>query len=106
MEEDDYSRSGAEFTHELREDDRYHVSHFIKEHTHSIDLTYRPVPKSSGEFYDSCRGRSGDEEVGGLEAIGGFGAPLVFFAETPEDEDEGENGGEEDGEPGSRRDFG
>lgn len=42
----------------------------------------------------------------GLEAVFGFGAPLIFFAEAPEHEDEGENCRQENGEPGARGDLG
>lgn len=35
----------------------------------------------------------------------GFGSPLLFFSVAPEDKDTGENGGEEECEPGTGGDF-
>ncbi len=89
MEEDDYFWPSFEFPNKLREDDWYHVSHFVEENTNSADFAHVSTAKVGGEFYLS-RGDSG-QELGRLEAICAFGGPLVFFAIAPEDEDSREN---------------
>ncbi len=93
MEKDNDSWSCAEFANELGEDNRYHVSYFIKEYSNSIDERDSSISENGTEFDLAISGCN--EQVGGLEAIGRLGTPLIFFTKSPKDEDEGENGSEE-----------
>ena len=46
------------------------------------------------------------DEARGEEPVRSFGFPLLLFAETPEDEDGGEDDREDEREPGAIRYFG
>ena len=81
MEKDDNSRSSAEFPHELRKHDWYHVTDFVEEDADSIYLGNSHASESFCEFYLPRGGRS--EEVRWLETVLGFGGPLVFLTESP-----------------------
>lgn len=104
MEEDNNFGSGAEFPHELREDDGHHVTNLVKENPDTVDFGNCHASECLSEF-DFTNGGSG-EEVRGLDAIFALRGPLLFFTEAPQNEDEGENSGQQNCEPGAGGDFG
>ena len=60
-----------------------------KKYVSTSDVGYGVAAEGAGELELSVSARG--DEVGGLEAVGCFGRPLLLFAEAPQDEDAGED---------------
>lgn len=92
VEEDHDLRGGGEFVEELDEDQGSHVPDFVKEDAEALDIGEGVSAEDGGEaelaIVILCH------QVRGLKAVFGFGFPLLFFAEAPEDEDAGQDDGE------------
>lgn len=103
MEEDDDFGRSDEFADKLAEDYGRGFAGFVEEDAKALCATEDFAAEHLGEL--EIADIVGLDKMGSWEAVFGLGEPLLFLAETPEDEDAGEDGGEEDGEPCSVWDF-
>lgn len=103
VEEDDDLGRGDEFDHELAEDGGDGGAVFVEEDAEAFD-----GGDGAAAILRCQLDRAvvlGFHKVGGWEAVGGLGSPLLLLAEAPEDEERGLNAGDGEREPGADRDL-
>lgn len=80
-----YLRRSTQLADELRKHQRRRLARFVKEDANALDRAQMVAAIQRGELrsavgclFDDVRGR---------EPVLGFGLPLLFFAESPEDQE-------------------
>jgi len=104
VEEDNYFRARTEFLHKLCEYDGNHtITDLVEEDTNAIGPRNDTAAERCSEFNGAIFRRR--EEVGRFKTVFPFGSPLLYLAETPQDEDAREDEREHECEPSTFGDF-